>query len=150
MTILEKVAYLKGLADGLGLDADSKEGKLMLVMIDTISDMALEIADLSVNALDLGEEIDALSEDLADVEDYIFDEEDEEGFFDFGYDEDDDDDDEDFGCDLCGGDFYPEVIECPACGADIDLDPSILAAGSVTCVCGETIEFEFDDDEDDD
>ena len=149
MSILEKVAYLKGLADGLVLDSDSKEGKLMLVIIDTISDMAEEIAGLGDNALNLGEEIDALSEDLADVEEYLFDNDDDSDFYDFGYDDDDDDDDDDFGCDLCAGDFYPDVIECPACGADIELDPIILTAGSVVCVCGETIEFEFDDEEDD-
>ena len=151
MSIMEKVAYLKGLAEGLGLDSDSKEGKLMSVIIDTISDMAEEIANLGENALNLGEEIDALSDDLADVEEYLFEDEDDSDFFDFGYDddEDDDEDDDDFGCGICGEDYYPDVIECPTCGADIELDPTILALGSVKCSCGEEIEFEFDEEDGD-
>ena len=37
MTITEKVAYLKGLADGLDLDKDpSKEGKLIAKIIDIL------------------------------------------------------------------------------------------------------------------
>ena len=46
MGITEKVAYLKGLAEGLGLDKDSKEGKLFAAIIDVLDDMALEIEDL--------------------------------------------------------------------------------------------------------
>ena len=45
------------------------------------------------------------------------------------------------------GSFYPDVIECPACGEDIEINEFILASGTVTCSCGEMIEFEFEDDE---
>ena len=37
MSLKEKVAYLKGLAEGLGLESESKEGKLLLCVIDTLS-----------------------------------------------------------------------------------------------------------------
>ncbi len=47
MEILEKVAYMKGLAEGLGLDTKSKEGKLLTVMMDILDDIALELRDLS-------------------------------------------------------------------------------------------------------
>ncbi len=68
MTISEKVAYLKGLAEGLNLDVDkSKEGKLISVMIGILEEIGLSIEDLEENALALGEEIDVLSDDLADV-----------------------------------------------------------------------------------
>ena len=40
MEISEKVAYLKGLAEGLNLDTDSKEGKLIAAIIDVLDDMA--------------------------------------------------------------------------------------------------------------
>ena len=43
MEILEKVAYMKGLAEGLGLDGQTKEGKLLTVMMDILDDMALEL-----------------------------------------------------------------------------------------------------------
>ena len=149
MSIKEKVAYLKGLAEGLGLDSDTKEGKLMLVIIDTLSDMAEEIDDLGENALDLGEELDALSSDLADIEELLFedeDDDDDDDFFGFG-----DEDDDECGCGFCGSDDFAYVIECSACGTDIELDDDILAGGSVVCSsCGNVLEFEFEDEDDDD
>ena len=89
MTISEKVAYLKGLAEGLNLDTEkSKEGKLISVMIGILEEVGLSIEDLEENALALGEEIDVLSDDLADVESVVFedeeddeDEEDEDDYF---------------------------------------------------------------------
>ena len=89
MTISEKVAYLKGLAEGLNLDTEkSKEGKLISVIIDILEEVGMSIEDLEENATAMGEEIDAISDDLSDVEEVIFEEDDE--------DEDDDD------CCCCG------------------------------------------------
>ena len=89
MTISEKVAYLKGLAEGLNLDVDkSKEGKLISVMIGILEEIGLSIEDLEENALALGEEIDVLSDDLADVEAEVFGEEEDD-------EDDEDEDDED-------------------------------------------------------
>ena len=69
MTITEKVAYLKGLADGLAIDTEkSKEGKLISVIIDILEEMGMSIEDLEENTTALGEELDAVSDDLADVE----------------------------------------------------------------------------------
>jgi len=82
MTISEKVAYLKGLCEGMGINTSGGEGKLLAAIIDTLADIAAEIDNLGENALDLGEEIDAISDDLADVEELLF------------GDDDDDDDDE--------------------------------------------------------
>ena len=100
MTISEKVAYLKGLAEGLNLDTEkSKEGKLISVMIGILEEIGLSIEDLEENTQALGEEIDVLSDDLSDVEDVVFDEDEDEDEDDRdSYDEDDDDsyyDDED-------------------------------------------------------
>mgnify|MGYP000800420938 CR=1 FL=1 len=79
MTISEKVAYLKGLAEGLDLDTEkSKEGKLISVMIGILEEVGLSIEDLEENAQALGEEIDVLSDDLADVESVVFDEDEDE------------------------------------------------------------------------
>ena len=113
MTISEKVAYLKGLAEGLNLDVDkSKEGKLISVMIGILEEIGLSIEDLEENALALGEEIDVLSDDLADVESVVFDE-----------DEDD-------------GDYFE--VECPNCEEPILIDVEALAAGEVQCPNCET------------
>ncbi len=74
MTISEKVAYLKGLAEGLELDTSkSKEAKLISVMIGILEEVGLSIEDLEDNTAALGEEIDAISEDLSDVEEIVYD-----------------------------------------------------------------------------
>ena len=129
MTISEKVAYLKGLAEGLDLDTTkSKEGKLISVMIGILEELAMSVEDLEENALNLGEEIDVLSDDLADVEEVVFDEDD--------------------GMD--GGDDWFEV-ECPTCGADIVVDDEALAEGEVECPsCGTRYAMELTDDGDED
>ena len=115
MTISEKVAYLKGLAEGLDLDTQkSKEGKLISVMIGILEEIALSIEDLEENALALGEEIDALSDDLSDVESVIFDE-----------DEDDMEDDEE------EEDFFE--VECPTCEEPLVIDEEALAEGIIVC-----------------
>ena len=88
MEILEKVAYMKGLAEGIGLDVKSKEGKLLKVMMDILDDVALELQDIRDEQGDLEEGLDAVSEDLADVETYLFDLEEEDD------DEEEEDEDE--------------------------------------------------------
>ena len=119
MTISEKVAYLKGLAEGLNLDTEkSKEGKLISVMIGILEEIGLSLEDLEENALALGEEIDALSDDLADVEDVVFDDEDDE-------------DDEDY------DDDYFEV-ECPTCEEPLVIDEDALEEGVIVCPNCET------------
>lgn len=141
MKTSEKVAYLKGLADGLGLERETKEGKLIAGIIDVLEDIALDLEEIEDNALDLGEEIDALSEDLAQVEEIIYDEDDD----------DDDDDDEycDCGCSCGEGDcpvFYE--VTCPGCDNTITVDKDVLDLGVIDCPnCGETLEFDFDEEE---
>lgn len=123
MEILEKVAYMKGLAEGIGLDVKSKEGKLLKVMMDILDDVALELQDIRDEQSDLEEGLDAVSEDLADVESCLFDL------------EDDEDEDE-------------EVYQttCPNCDEEIFFDEDILADGSVLCPnCGEELEFDLSD-----
>lgn len=148
MTTSEKVAYLKGLAEGLGIDKETKEGRVLGAIMDILEDMAHDIEDLEENAWELGEAIDQVSDDLADIEDIVYDVDDD----------DDDDDDEDCcGC-CCDGDedeeptFYE--VTCPACESTITIDEDVLALGSIECPnCGETLEFEgvepIEDDEED-
>ena len=116
MTITEKVAYLKGLADGLAIDTEkSKEGKLISVMIDILEEMGMSIEDLEENATALGEELDAVSDDLADVEEAVFGDEDED-------DECCCDEDEDF-----------FEVECPNCEQPLVIDGDVLEAGVIEC-----------------
>ena len=152
MSIKEKVAYLKGLAEGLGLDQNVKTEKLISAIIDTLAVVADEVEELNENALDIGEELDAISDDLAEVEEFLFgDDDDNEGF---DFDDDDNESDDDCDCSYCNGASLTYEISCPACGAKIELNESDLASDSITCEkCCEELEFDFDeysDDEDED
>ena len=124
MTISEKVAYLKGLAEGLDLDVEKcKEAKLISVMIGILEEVAMSIEDLEENDLDLGEEIDVLSDDLADVEEVVFGD-------DFDQDEED----------------YFEVA-CPNCEEPLTIDDEVLAEGVIQCPnCEEKFSLDLSDD----
>ena len=129
MTISEKVAYVKGLAEGLNLDVEkSKEGKLISVIIGILEDIGLSLEDMEANQNTLEEALDAVSDDLADVESLVYDEEDEE-------DEEELDDD-----------FFE--IECPNCEAKLVIDEDVLAAGEITCPnCNQAFELDLADDD---
>ena len=136
MTTSEKVAYLKGLADGYGIDPTTREGKLLSTIVDILEDLALEVEDLGCDLDELEEGLDAVSEDLADVEEILFDDEDEED------DEDEDEDDEE-------PIFYE--AECPTCGEVVSFDEGVLAQGAIECPnCGENLEFELDEEVEED
>ena len=45
MDICEKIAYIKGLAEGLSLDETTKEGKILAAVIDLLGDITEEICD---------------------------------------------------------------------------------------------------------
>lgn len=137
MTTSEKVAYLKGLAAGLAIDAETKEGKLFKAIIDVLEDIALDLEDLEENALDLGEEIDGISDDLAELEDIIYEDEDEEG--------------DECGCCIPRSDepvFFE--VTCPSCQNTITIDEDVLDMGSIDCPsCGEILEFDTDEEDED-
>ena len=135
MTTTEKVAYLKGLMEGMKLDTETNEGKLLSVIADILGDMAEDMEDMASDLFDLGEDVDAISDDLSDVEDFLCDE-------DWDDEEDEDDPDEDDGEPL----FFE--VTCPACENTITVDEDVLNLGSIQCPnCGEMMEFEFDEDD---
>ena len=141
MTISEKAAYLKGLADGLEIGTETKEAKLLNAIIDLLGDMADEFAVVNDAITDLGDEVDAISDDLEDVEEIVFDEEDDE---DCGC-EDNDDDDDDF-----DEDEEPILysVKCPSCNNEITVDEDVLELGAIKCPnCSELLEFDFDEDD---
>ena len=74
MEITEKVAYLKGLAEGMELDTEKKVGKLLSAIIDVLDDIALELEDVKDEQSELADGLDAVSDDLEDVENVVFDE----------------------------------------------------------------------------
>ena len=62
MTMTEKVSYLRGLAEGLAIDESTKEGKILLAIIDTLDDMAFSITDVEENLNEISEEVDVIDE----------------------------------------------------------------------------------------
>ena len=141
MTLTEKAAYLKGLKDGLNLDNEKAEGKLLDAIIDMLNDVALEIADIEENASLVNDELDMIEDELDAIEEYLDDEYDED-------DEDEEDEDED---DYDFGDDAVYEITCPTCGEVIEVDEETLVAGMMNCPkCNEELEFDFDEIEEDD
>ena len=121
MGVGEKVAYLKGVADGLKLDASRDEGKLIYAVIDALEGVAAELDVLREEQSDLSETLDAVSDDLADVEEL-----------------------------LSGGDDDAEACyaaTCPACQETVCFDESVLEDGEILCPnCGQKLEFDLDAD----
>ena len=145
MTISEKAAYLKGLMDGLELDTDKAEGKMIAAMVDLFGDMAKRMKDIEETTIAISDELDEIEEDLDAIEDFIMDEEDEEDWED-EEDEDWEDEDEDFDFGDEDGTIYE--VECPVCGEIINFDEDTLDAGSIPCPnCGENLEFDVEDEE---
>ena len=145
MTISEKSAYLKGLMDGLSLNTEADEGKMIAAIVDLLGDMAKRITDIEETTIAISDELDEIEEDLDAIEDFILDEEDfEDEEFEDEWDEDEDIEE--------GFDFGDEEttiyeVEC-ACGEIIDFDEEVLEQGSMICPnCGETLEFSTEDDE---
>ena len=142
MTTAEKVAYLKGLAEGYGTDPATKEGKLLTTIMDILEDLALDLEDLMDSVDEVAEGLDAVSDDLEDVEEILFGEPDLEGP------EDDGDDEEDEELDLDGLTLYE--AKCPTCGETVTFEESVLEQGGILCpACGESLEFDLGSDEDD-
>ena len=133
-SLVSKVSYLKGLAEGLDIDKSSPEGKLLLSIIDVLSDIALDVDDLSDAHEELEEKVDEIDADLADIEEIAY------------GDDDADDDDDEFDDDM---DFFE--IECPNCHEDfmVDFDALDEDKGIVCPNCNQEIEFEFECDCDD-
>lgn len=151
LTLSEKVAYLKGLLEGM-----NKDDKVINLIADILRDMADEIRNQQNEIDQLSQEVDSVENGLTELEagcdDY-----DEGNYSGDGYDpafshtDDDDDDDEyeddedDFGDDE---DLYE--VTCPTCGHNVRVDSAILEEGSITCPkCGELLEFDTEETDDD-
>ena len=131
MTITEKVAYLKGLLEGKGVD-----DKEMNLIVEILTDMANNLADLEDYTAELTEQVDAVDEDLNTLE---------EDFYE-AWDEDEDCDCCDCDCCDCDEEYYD--VTCPSCGEDFEVDEDTLLDGGVECpACGEHLEFDFDEDD---
>ena len=154
MKTVEKVAYLKGLAEGLNLNADKPETKMFNAIMEVLKELAESHDDLE-ESLDLvAAQLDEVDHDLGQVEELLF------GVCDC------DDEECDCGCEdehhthdhsapaaapAPAPEPEPEEedefyeVECPSCHEVICVDEGILEEGSVECPnCGEKLEFEIE------
>ena len=133
--LFERVAYLQGLADGMGLDGTTKEGKILNEIIEVLEDFAEAINELSDDIVDIDEYLEAIDSDLSDIEDDVYN------------DEFEDDDYDEIVCPECGETIFVDdeslyddgcetEITCPNC------DNVIVVSNECGCGC-----CDFDEDE---
>lgn len=127
MNVTERVAYLRGLLEGMELDTDKKEGKLWVAVLAVLDELAESVHDLEQRNAELAAEVDELYEEVSKVEEDLLDDELSDDFDDSLY----------------------QVI-CPTCNEIIYMDDDLLSEGSITCpACGEELEFDLSDLSDD-
>ena len=148
MSIAKRVTYLKGLTEGLGLGNDTKEEKIIRVMIEILEDIAAELEEVAEDITALDDDVSVLVEDMQELEDLFF----------------EDEIDASRDCPLSAVPFYdspglnggpnkadeekkPEpqfyVVQCPTCHEEITIDDDVLAQGAIDCPnCGERLELE--------
>ena len=147
MTINEKAAYLKGLMDGLKLDTEASEGKMIAAIVDLLGDLTKKVTDIEETTIAISDELDEIEEDLDAIEDFIMDDEDEYDDEEEDFDWDDEDEDYEEGFDFGDEESTIYEVEC-ACGEIINFDEEVLEKGSMICPnCGETLEFDVEEDE---
>ena len=146
--LTDRASFLKGLAQGMQLNKETNEGKLLAEIIDVIGEMAKEMEKLQETYDELNEYVESIDDDLADMEEVIFGDE-EDGEEEDGEDSGCRDDDEENG----------ETISyaCPHCGhemefnaGDVDFDEDVLCPACKKPVFPEYEPGDDEDDEDED
>lgn len=112
--LYEEVAYLKGLAEGLEISKETKEGKIINKIVDVLESFADAIVELEEEQIELIEYVESIDEDLSDIEDDIYEEDDE-----------DEEDDE----------FNYIEMECPNCNDFVEIDEDLLYDEEIDIVC---------------
>lgn len=128
-----RVSYLKGLADGLGLD-ESKEKRLLIEIVKVLEEMAEAIDDLRAFSEATQEYVESIDEDLGQLEYDFYGDEDSDYDFeeDEDYEEDYDDEYEDEYEEDYDEDEYDDLdedlreIECPKCHEIIFIDEDLI------------------------
>ncbi|GED66521.1 hypothetical protein BRE01_02230 [Brevibacillus reuszeri] len=125
-SLANRIAYLRGLAEGMEISEKSAEGKIILELIDIIDDVCAQFHELETRVEEAEDYVEAIDEDLEDIELYLFDDdetlyetvgdcEDEEDEYAMYYDLDDDEDAHVY--EGAGSDHLETTYEfaCPSC-----------------------------------
>ena len=136
--LTDRISFLKGMAAGMKLNMDKDSNKLMLEMLTVMGEIAEEMAAMEEKHNDLNEYVESIDDDLAELEETLFGEEDGEEL-------DEELDGEEDG--LSDDDLI--LYACPHCGnelefsaSDVDFDEDFLCP-----VCSKPIFPEIEDDE---
>jgi len=120
--LTNKASYLKGLADGMKLDTEKNEGKLISEIIGFLSEISEKIELLDDEQGFIADKLDEMEEVIDIIGESVYGDDD---------------------CD-CDDDFY---ITCEKCGEQFEVTDDDLEEGLMYCPgCGHEIEFDFDCD----
>lgn len=137
MNKLEKLAYLKGLVEGLNLNDEKKDTKVIKYLMELLEDIVFDMENLEDGFEEFQQQLDEVDEDLGAIEKDLYEVDD---------------------CNCCSGNdksnknsskpskdqLYYEVT-CPTCGDTICLDEDLINVGEMECPnCGEKLEFDLD------
>ena len=127
MDTTEALGYLKGLLDGLDLDENKKETKVFKAIVSVLDNLNEDVLDITEELDAVEEQIDDIDNDRCDLEEIVY--------------------DDDFS-DVDDEDYEDYEITCPACGAEFTVDEDTVLEGNFECPsCGETLNFEFEEDD---
>jgi len=141
--IKEQLAYLKGLAEGLNVGQSSPEGRVLLAMMEAMNEMVRSMDRLYMQQDQLESYLEAIDDDLTDLENEVFEEYDED-LEDLAIEYELEDDDDIVGMD----DLDDSAIEymemaCPNCGETVFVDEDVFESDEVVEVlcpeCEETV-----------
>lgn len=116
----EKVSYIRGLADGLGIESGDGQGRVLLKIIELLEDFADSVEDNEATVAELNEAVESISEDLSELEDSVYDMESD------------------------------MEIRCPHCGEMVDVDADVIYDDESEMLCPYCEQPLLDDDEDED
>lgn len=108
----QRVAYLKGLAEGLDMDDESKEGRLFGQIIDLLDSMTMAVENLESDYEELYDYVEAVDQDLTDMERDFYEEPFEEGEELEGF-----------------------TLECPDCGEIVFIDEEAVEDEELEVLC---------------
>lgn len=120
-----RVAYLQGLAEGMDMSSNSKEGRLFAGIIDVLHEFAETVEGLEESQEQLEDYVETIDEDLYSLEDDIY----------------------ECDCQEENEDDYVEV-DCPGCGETVMFHSDILEDEDiieVTCPNCDEVVFVNDD-----
>lgn len=123
MDLKQRVAYLQGLAQGLQMNNQAPEGRVLTEVIGILSDMSTALYDLRDAQTELESYVEDVDEDLSAVEDDLYGDDDE---------------------------AEPEAVEvtCPRCGTVLHVESVDGDDDSLDLICPNCGEVIYDTDDD--